>query len=45
MVSDLEGGETMMESGDILATNDLLDQTIARLLRDAIGKKENLGRN
>jgi myo-inositol-1(or 4)-monophosphatase len=45
MVSDLEGGETMMESGDILATNDLLDQPIAHLLRDAIGKKENPGRN
>ena len=39
MVSDLKGGATMMESGNIIATNDLLDQPISRLLRDAIGKK------
>ena len=40
MVSDLKGGGTMMESGDIIATNYLLDQPIVRLLRDSVGKKE-----
>ena len=39
MVSDLKGSGTMMESGDIIATNYFLDQPIARLLRDFVGKK------
>jgi myo-inositol-1(or 4)-monophosphatase len=39
MVSDFKGGKTMMKSGDIIATNDLLNQPITRLLRNAIGKK------
>jgi myo-inositol-1(or 4)-monophosphatase len=45
MVSDLKGGGTMMESGDIIATNDLLDQPIGRLLRDAVEEKGRLGKN
>ena len=44
MVSDLKGGKTMMKCGDIIATNDLLDQPITRLLRDATGKKGKQGK-
>ena len=34
-VTDFKGGDTMMTSGDVVASNDALQRPLLKLLRDA----------